>query len=195
MQIFQNSPIYILQYPKGRESSHSEGILYKINNTNIEHSCSVDFGSSGSPILSLSTFKVIGVHKRLTNNNFNEGTLIYFIINDFNNICPNNSNQNKNHLENRNNQINNNYYNLNNNNIYNKQDLDKRFIGNKVNIYNVNNNVQFVNKTGLPVVNYQFNNNIEYNNKLNYNYVPQNYNNYNIPLNNINNGYYNNNEI
>ena len=194
-QIYQKSPIYILQYPKGRESSHSEGIIYNINMTNIEHSCSVDFGSSGSPILNLSTFKVIGVHKRLTNNNFSEGTLMSFIINDFNKICPFFQNQNKNYLQNNINQINNIYYNLNNNNIYKRQDDNKRFIENKVNINNINNNAQFIKNQGSPTYNYQFNNNIENNKKYYNNNNPQNYNNYNIPHNIINNGYYNSHEI
>ena len=189
MQIYQNSPIYILQYPKGRESSHSEGIINRINKTNIEHSCSVDFGSSGSPILSLSTFKVIGVHKRLSNNNFNEGTLMNFIINVFNKVCPIGSNLNNNYLQNNINQINNNYYNLNDNNNYNKKDTNKRFIDNKVNIYKANNNPQFINKQGIPNYNYQFSNNVDYNNKkTSSNYLQQNNYNYNIPCNMINNG-------
>ena len=195
IQIYQDSPIYILQYPKGRESSHSEGIIYKINKTNIEHSCSVDFGSSGSPILSLSTFKVIGVHKRLTSN-FSEGTFMNIIINDFNKVSPIDSNQNINYLQNNNNQINNDYYNLKSNNINKNQIINQRFIGNKANIYNANNNAQIINKPGLPVYNYQFNKNKEYNNnKINNNYLPQNYNNYNYPYNMINNGYYSSNEI
>ena len=80
LEIYQKKPVYILQYPRGKESSHSEGIICKINKTNIEHSCSVKFGSSGAPILNLSTFKVIGVHKRGTNSNYSQGTLMKYII-------------------------------------------------------------------------------------------------------------------
>ena len=80
---YRKKPIYILQYPKGKESSHSEGVINNINNKNIEHTCSVDFCSSGAPILRLSNFKVIGVQKGKIKYNYNEGTLIKFIINDF----------------------------------------------------------------------------------------------------------------
>ena len=79
-EIYKNQPIYILQYPKGIESSHSEGSIKNIYNSNIQHLCSTDFGSSGSPILNLYTLKVIGVHKRKTKYNINEGTLINFIV-------------------------------------------------------------------------------------------------------------------
>ena len=80
---YRKKPIYILQYPKGKESSHSEGVINNINNKIIEHTCSVDFCSSGAPILRLSNFKVIGVQKGKIKYNYNEGTLIKFIINDF----------------------------------------------------------------------------------------------------------------
>lgn len=84
---YQNKPIYILQYPNGRESSHSLGLVNSIIGTNIQHSCSTDFGSSGSPILNLSNFKVIGVHKGGTSFNMNKGTFIKFIIERFNEEC------------------------------------------------------------------------------------------------------------
>ena len=64
--------IYTIQYPK--EICVSYGILKRINKNKINHSCSTDKGSSGSPILSLETMKVIGVHKSsVTNTNFNRG--------------------------------------------------------------------------------------------------------------------------
>ena len=53
--------IYIIQYP--REVCVSYGIVKKINDNKIQHLCWTDKGSSGSPILSLETMKVIGVHK------------------------------------------------------------------------------------------------------------------------------------
>ena len=51
---------------------------------NIQHECSTDFVSSGAPILLLSNFKVIGVHKRRTKYKFNEGTFIKYAIEEFN---------------------------------------------------------------------------------------------------------------
>ena len=79
---YNNKLIYILQYPKGK-SSHSIGKM-TIKDKEIIHYCSTDFGSSGSPILNLESFKVIGVHiggyKSLENN---AGILIKYPIEDF----------------------------------------------------------------------------------------------------------------
>ena len=85
---YLNKPIYILQYPKGSQSSYSLGVIKSIVDSNIKHSCSTDFGSSGSPILNLSNFKIVGVHKRGTPFNLNEGTFIKFIIDEFNKEYP-----------------------------------------------------------------------------------------------------------
>ena len=149
-EIYQRNPVYTLHYPKGRESSHSEGIINNISHISIEHTCSVDFASSGAPILKLSNFKVIGVHKRLTKNNYNEGIFMKFIVDEFNYKC-----QSKQQFQNNNNRINNANYNINNN-FYNNQ---------------MNNNIQY----GYNL-NTQYNNNAnQYNN--NYNYT-QNMNNY-----------------
>lgn len=123
---------YVLQYPKGLKSSYSVGLINDISDININHFCATDFGSSGSPILNLSDFKVFGIHKRRTKLKFNQGTFIKFVIEQFNkeNIsCKsqikdrnlNNKNNDKtfnnNSLDNSyniiNNSINNNYLNLN----------------------------------------------------------------------------------
>ena len=75
---------YVLQYPKGCKSSYSVGLINDISDININHFCATDFGSSGSPILNLSNFKVFGVHKRRTKLKFNQGTFIKFVIEQFN---------------------------------------------------------------------------------------------------------------
>ncbi len=51
---------------------------------NIEYYCYTDFGSSDSPILLLSKFKVIAVHKQKNPFKFNQGTLIKVVIDKFN---------------------------------------------------------------------------------------------------------------
>ena len=67
--------IYTLQYPK--DVCVSFGILKQINDNEIIHLCWTDEGSSGSPILSLETMKVIGVHRaRKINFNFNLGIFL-----------------------------------------------------------------------------------------------------------------------
>ena len=79
----QNS-IYTLQYPK--EVCVSHGILKNINNNEIQHLCWTNEGSSGSPILSLETMKVIGVHRaRKINLNFNLGIFLSNPINQIKN--------------------------------------------------------------------------------------------------------------
>ena len=79
----KNNVVYILQYPKGEELSYSLGLILSIFDKTIRHSCSTEFGSSGSPILLLSSYRVIGVHKGTTLFNSNEGILIKFPIEEF----------------------------------------------------------------------------------------------------------------
>ena len=43
---------------------------------NIYHTCCTEEGSSGSPILSLNNYKVIGIHYGSYHLGFNKGTLI-----------------------------------------------------------------------------------------------------------------------
>jgi len=66
-----------LHYPKGKLSV-SYGLINRIeNNETIYHKCSTEHGSSGSPILSLDTFKVIGIHCAcFINDNSNKGIFI-----------------------------------------------------------------------------------------------------------------------
>ena len=81
---YKNITAYILQYPNGIKSSYSVGPIIDILDININHFCSTDFGSSGSPILNLYNYKVFGIHKRRTKFKFNQGTFIKFVIEQFN---------------------------------------------------------------------------------------------------------------
>ena len=59
---YPSKSIYILHYPKGHLSV-SYGLINDItDNKIINHYCTTDYGSSGSPLLSSETFKVIGIH-------------------------------------------------------------------------------------------------------------------------------------
>ena len=82
-----NKSIYILHYPDG-ELSVSYGIIKSISdNLKINHTCCTKGGSSGSPILSLKTFKVIGIHygsAQKSNIFLNYGTYIKHAIDEFN---------------------------------------------------------------------------------------------------------------
>ena len=54
--------IYILHYPEDKRLV-SYGLMKDVlNGKKINHYCITKDGSSGSPILSLNNFKVIGVH-------------------------------------------------------------------------------------------------------------------------------------
>ena len=59
---FNKKSIYVLHYPKGDKVKVSYGLSNKILDNNIQQYCCTEKGSSGSPILLLETFKVIGVH-------------------------------------------------------------------------------------------------------------------------------------
>ena len=83
-QLYKSASIYILHYPKGNKIKVSYGLSYGINNNEIRHLCNTEEGSSGSPILSLDTFKVIGIHKgapRMHKNNL--GTLMKNAVEEF----------------------------------------------------------------------------------------------------------------
>ena len=85
-KIFKKLSAYLIFYPSGKEVEYSTGLIKRISeDNNIEHTCSIKPGSSGSPILNLNNNKVIGVHKgAATNNkNWNLGTFIKEPINKF----------------------------------------------------------------------------------------------------------------
>ena len=81
--IYIDKSIYVLQYPNGQNACVSYGLLNNIAEYNIMHRCSTDKGSSGSPILNLQNNKVIGIHKKGTNFNYNMGTLLKLPLKDF----------------------------------------------------------------------------------------------------------------
>ena len=84
--------IYILHYPKDKQLV-SYGLINDIlEGKKINHYCNTEDGSSGSPILSLNNFKVIGVHYGGSKNKIfklNYGTFIKYAINEFNNKFKN----------------------------------------------------------------------------------------------------------
>jgi len=84
---YKNKSIYLLHYPSGKDIVVSYGNLDKIKNEQINHFCNTSKGSSGSPILSLDTLKVIGIHcgsNRDDNENCNKGIFIKYPIKEFN---------------------------------------------------------------------------------------------------------------
>ena len=86
IEIFKELSIYLLHYPKGIEAKMSDGVIQNIeeNNYTIHHLCDSDSGSSGGPLISLDSFKVIGIHKGAPKKgNFNLGSLIKEPIEEF----------------------------------------------------------------------------------------------------------------
>lgn len=51
-----------MHYPESRNMEISFGLLKNIDENGINQYCTTYEGSSGSPILSLETFKVVGIH-------------------------------------------------------------------------------------------------------------------------------------
>ena len=80
--IYKNKSIYVLHYQNGKNANVSYGLLYNIDKYNINHNCSTDNGSLGSPILNLQNNKVIGIHNK-SSINYNIGTLLKLPIIDF----------------------------------------------------------------------------------------------------------------
>ena len=89
---YVNKSVYVLQYPKGKNAMVSYGLLNQFNKFDINHTCSTDDGSSGSPILNLETNKVIGIHKEGSIPfNFNKGTFLKLPLIEFINQNKNNN--------------------------------------------------------------------------------------------------------
>ena len=75
--------IYILHYPNKRYVSY--GLIKELREyKTIIHYCNTENGASGSPILSLKSNKVIGVHYGGLKEKYNYGTYIKYAINEFN---------------------------------------------------------------------------------------------------------------
>ena len=81
---YKNASVYILQYPKGQNVMVAYGNINQIQDKkHICHTCCTEEGSSGSPILSLNNYKVIGIHYGSSHFYFNKGTLIKHPINKY----------------------------------------------------------------------------------------------------------------
>ena len=59
---FEKQSIYNISYPNENEVSVSYGLINNIDHDKIQHLCSTESGSSGSPIFNLANNKVIGIH-------------------------------------------------------------------------------------------------------------------------------------
>ena len=87
---YKNESLYVLNYPKGKDIVVSYGLLKIMKNEYLYHSCSTEKGSSGSPIISLESFKLIGIHIGYSKTSkWNKGLFIKYAINEFNKLESN----------------------------------------------------------------------------------------------------------
>ena len=81
---YNNESVYLMHYPINKKLSVSYGILKIIEESEIKHFCYTDYGSSGSPILSITNKKIIGIHKEGRERfKFKTGTFLKYPINEF----------------------------------------------------------------------------------------------------------------
>ena len=81
---YSQESVYNIYYSKGEKAAVSYGLINNINKSNIIHFCCIDQGSAGSPIISISNNKIIGIHKESTNKfQQNYGIFLKEPINDF----------------------------------------------------------------------------------------------------------------
>ena len=83
-KIYKKKSIYALSYPKGNKILVSYGLISDLKDNDVYHNCNTEEGSSGCPILSLDSFKVIGIHCGGTHFNLNKAVFIKYAINSFN---------------------------------------------------------------------------------------------------------------
>jgi len=100
---YKSNSIYILHYPNSQDASVSYGNGITLDNDHkydIQHKCNTSSGSSGGPILNLSTNKVIGIHKgciqKKDGTKYNIGTFLKEPLEEIKNTKINNQINNDN---------------------------------------------------------------------------------------------------
>lgn len=84
-KIKETKYIYSIQYPKGHVVNYSIGTLVNIKDFYLKYTVESVVGSSGSPILNLRNYKLLGIHVgRSQRENIRIGTYIKQIIEKFN---------------------------------------------------------------------------------------------------------------
>ena len=97
--LYSNRSIYILHYPEDKNIVVSYAQPPKFYDSEINHKCNTDDGSSGSPILLINNQKLIGVHRGShKKNDYNIGTLIIYAIIEFQKKYNNNINKEVNNI-------------------------------------------------------------------------------------------------
>ena len=82
-EILNQSKIYLICYGKENKMDYYEGIIKEIEGNEIHHISNTESGSGGCPILSLSSFKVIGLHLGRTPHEYKKGILMNEPLKEF----------------------------------------------------------------------------------------------------------------
>ena len=197
--MYAKKSIYVIHYPKEDNVAVSYGLISQINEKDIFHLCSTEVGSSGAPILSLKSFKVIGIHYGYKpKRQYNLGAFIKSLIFELNNYNQHNNNlqiENYNHQNNinicltnfgqENNIFQNNFnyvYQINNftnlNNNINNQNIkfNNQFNKNNNNLFHQNidnnNNNMIQNNNNNDIIMIEYDNNANNENNANKEKVP-----------------------
>ena len=83
---YRDTSVYIIHYEKGKKTKFSNGLIKSIKEDDsiINHICQTEHGSSGSPIINLDNYKVIGIHRGFKKGDeWNIGIMLTSPINDF----------------------------------------------------------------------------------------------------------------
>jgi len=81
---YKDLSVYIPHYSSDNNETVSYGLLKRINNYEIKHTCYIENNSFGSPILNLSNNKIIGIYiQNVLNDNYNLGIFLQYPLKEF----------------------------------------------------------------------------------------------------------------
>ncbi|NER32147.1 MAG: trypsin-like peptidase domain-containing protein, partial [Symploca sp. SIO1C4] len=82
--------LYIVQHPKGLPQQRSGGFFVKpASDTKILHDAPTEGGTSGAPVLNVTNFRVVALHKgENEDEKLREATIIKAILADLKQNCP-----------------------------------------------------------------------------------------------------------
>ena len=82
-EVFNQSKIYLICYGKENKMDMYEGTIKEIEGGEIHHISNTESGSGGCPILSINSFKVIGLHLGRTPHEYKKGILLNVPLKEF----------------------------------------------------------------------------------------------------------------
>ena len=80
---YNQNKVYLICYGKENKMDKYYGTIKEIENNEIHHISDTESGSGGCPILSASTYKVIGLHLGRTPHEYKKGTLMSVPVKEF----------------------------------------------------------------------------------------------------------------